>query len=128
MRFMILAILYVIQFSTFAQPISFGNKAKIYLVRHAEKGAGQDPLLTVEGNKRSGDLMRVLKNRGIKHIYVTEFRRTQSTADSLRIQSGIDTVHYLADTSCVDLIKKLKKNNDLNKPILIIGHSNTIPV
>ena len=35
---------------------------KIYIVRHAEKLKGDDPLLTEEGNKRAGDLMRVLKN------------------------------------------------------------------
>lgn len=110
-----------------AQLISFKNNAKIYLVRHAEKLTGDDPLLTTEGNKRAGDLMRALNDKKIVRIYVTEYRRTQHTGDSLSIQLGIDTVHYLSDTSCIDLLNKIKANRDLNRTILIIGHSNTLP-
>ena len=61
MRFILLIIFAAIQFSANAQFAYFGNKAKVYLVRHAEKGAGNDPLLTDKGNERAGDLMRVLK-------------------------------------------------------------------
>ena len=39
---------------------------KIFIVRHAEKEAGKDPLLTAAGNARAGDLMRALQNEGIK--------------------------------------------------------------
>lgn len=110
-----------------AQMITFKDDAKIYLVRHAEKLSGNDPSLTTEGNNRAGDLMRVLTDKKIARIYVTEYKRTQNTGDSLRIQSGIDTVHYLSDTSCIDLVNKIKANGDLNRTILIIGHSNTLP-
>lgn len=98
----------------------------MYLVRHAEKGPGEDPLLSDAGNKRAGDLVKTLKNEKICHIYVTEYKRTQNTGDSVRLQLSIDTVHYLSDTSCTDLINKLIANKDVNNPILIIGHSNTI--
>jgi len=128
MRFIFALVLSFIGFFAKAQSISFGNKAKIYLVRHAEKLPGEDPLLTTDGNKRAGDLMRTLKDKHIQRIFVTEFKRTQNTADSLRIQLGIDTVHYLSDTSCTDLFGKIKANNDMENTILIIGHSNTIPV
>lgn len=50
------------------------------------------------------------------------------TSDSIRIQLGIDTVHYLADTSGENLLEKIKAHEDFGKSILIIGHSNTIPV
>ncbi len=99
----------------------------IYLVRHAEKENGNDPLLTEAGRKRAGDLARALKDRNIQRVYVTKYRRTQMTADSMRLLLGIDTVHYLADTTGEDLFNKVKKNNDLGKAILVIGHSNTIP-
>jgi len=129
MRFILLLILSAIQFSADAQTFNFGNKSKIYLVRHAEKGPGDDPLLTGEGNKRAGDLVRVLKTRKIGRIYVTEYKRTQNTSDSLRIQLGIDTAHYLSDTSRIkELLHKIRVNHDMNRPILIIGHSNTIPL
>src|SRR5258705_13439446 len=80
---------------------------KIFIVRHAEKETGNDPLLTPAGNKRAGDLMRALQNEGIQKIYVSQFRRTQNTGDSLRIQLKIDTVHYAADTLCDKLINTI---------------------
>lgn len=100
---------------------------KIYIVRHGEKEAGNDPLLTPAGNKRAGDLMRVLQNEGVRKIYVSNYRRTQNTADSLRIQLKIDTVHYDADTLCDKLINTIMEHRDFGKTILIIAHSNTIP-
>lgn len=110
-----------------AQPLpAFGNKTNIYIVRHAEKQPGEDPLLTQEGNIRAGDLMRTLKNKKIKKIYVSQFKRTQQTADSLFLQLGIDTVQYIADVSCTDLFNAIGKKHDWNKHILIISHSNII--
>ncbi len=106
-----------------SQP-TIGNQTKIYIVRHAEKQAGEDPLLTPEGNIRAGDLMRALKSKRIKRIYVSQFKRTQQTADSMYLQLGIDTVQYNADVSCTDLFNAIEKNHDWNKHILIISHSN----
>ena len=72
--------------------------------------------------------MRTLKNKKIQHVYVTQYRRTQMTSDRIRIQLAIDTVHYLADTTGNDLLEKIKVYNDVGKTILVIVHSNTIPV
>ncbi len=100
---------------------------KIYIVRHGEKETGNDPVLTPAGNKRAGDLMRALQNEGIQKIYVSKFRRTQNTGDSIRLQLNIDTVHYVADTLCDKLINAIMEHRDFGKTILIIAHSNTIP-
>ena len=100
---------------------------RIFIVRHAEKEAGKDPLLTADGNARAGDLLRALKNEGIQKIYTSRTRRTQMTGDSMRIQLGIDTVHYTADTICDELISAIMEHRDFGKTILIIAHSNTIP-
>lgn len=105
----------------------FNINTKIYIVRHAEKQSGTDPLLTDDGNKRAGDLMRTLKDKKISRIYVSEYRRTQNTADSLRIQFGIDTVRALADTNCINLFNAITKNKDWTKSILIVSHSNIVP-
>lgn len=102
-------------------------ETKIYIVRHAEKETGNNPLLTAAGNVRAGDLMRALQNEGIQKIYVTQYRRTQNTGDSLRVQLKIDTVHYAADTLCDNLINAIMEHGDFGKTILIIAHSNTIP-
>ena len=60
-------------------------------------------------------------------MYVTEYKRTQNTADSLRIQFNIDTVQILADTNCVSLFNAITANKDWKKPILIVTHSNIVP-
>lgn len=110
--------------------LDFGSKARIYIVRHAEKytgkDAGRDPILIAAGFQRAGDLMRYLKEKKIGRIYCTPYKRSGMTADSLRIQLGIDTVQYKADTLFDDLVRKIVLNDDLNKRILIIGHSNTL--
>lgn len=100
---------------------------KIFIVRHAEKETGRDPLLTTAGNVRAGDLMRKLQQEGIQKIYVSNTRRTQNTGDSLRIQLKIDTVHYLPDTLCDNLVNAIMQHGDFGKTVLIIAHSNTIP-
>ena len=100
---------------------------KIFIVRHAEKETGNDPVLTAAGNTRAGDLMRALQNENIQKIYVSRTRRSQNTADSLRLQLKIDTVHYTADTVCDNLINSIIEHSDFGKTILIIAHSNTIP-
>lgn len=100
---------------------------RIFIVRHAEKETGKDPLLTPAGNARAGDLMRILQNEGVQKIYVSQYKRTQNTADSMRIQLMIDTVHYTADTLCDHLINAIMEHRDFGKTILIIAHSNTIP-
>lgn len=105
------------------QPVA----TKIFIVRHAEKETGKDTLLTTAGNTRAGDLMRALQNEGIQIIYVSQYRRTQNTADSLRIQFKIDTVHYTADTLCDNLVNTIMEHGDFGKTVLIIAHSNTIP-
>jgi phosphohistidine phosphatase SixA len=118
----------LIQQLVFCQlPQGVSGKTNLYFVRHAEKESGNDPVLTEKGKKRAGDLVRALKNKNVQRIYVTQFKRTQMTADSLRIQLGIDTVHYQASENGVDLFNKIAAHGDFNKTILIIGHSNTVP-
>jgi phosphohistidine phosphatase SixA len=116
--------------------IGAGNRAfaqqdqpvtKIFIVRHAEKETGKDPGLTAGGNTRAGDLMRTLETEGVQKIYVSQYRRTQMTADSMRLQLKIDTVHYAADTTCDNLINSIMMHSDFGKTILIVAHSNTIP-
>lgn len=106
--------------------LPIGKNATIYIVRHAEKLGGEDPLLTVDGNKRSGDLMRTMVDKKIKKIFVSEFKRTQHTADSMHLQLGIDTVQYIADTSCNNLFTVIESRNKKNGSILIVSHSNII--
>jgi len=117
----------VISFSGRSIAQSANRETKIYIIRHGEKETGRDPLLTAAGISRAGDLLKALKNESVQKIYVSRYRRTQMTGDSMRIQLGIDTVHYTADTLCDDLVNTIMQHGDFGKTILIIAHSNTIP-
>lgn len=123
----ILILLAFISFNSESSAQEEKQVTKVFIVRHAEKETGNDPVLTAAGNKRAGDLVRALQNDGIQKIYVSQFRRSQMTADSLRLQTGIDAVHYIADTLCDELISSIMEHRDFGKTILIIAHSNTIP-
>ena len=52
----------------------------VYLVRHAEKGAGSDPDLTGEGRRRALALVEVARERGISAAFHTQYKRAAQTA------------------------------------------------
>ncbi len=132
-RCYLLVLLFSINFlaSAVAQSIPKGISAKtrIYLVRHAEKASDgtNNPALTIAGYQRAGDLGRRLQNKYIQRIYVTQYQRTQLTADSLRLLAGIDTVHYLAAENGQDLFFKIQQYQDFGHHVVIVGHSDTLP-
>ncbi|MEI9957485.1 MAG: histidine phosphatase family protein [Ferruginibacter sp.] len=79
------------------------------------KESGKDPVLTKEGNQRAGDLMRTLKDKHIKRIYVTQFKRTQMTGDSLRIQLALILfIIMLTPSVQIYLIRLLRKKILIN--------------
>jgi broad specificity phosphatase PhoE len=116
-----------------AQQLYQMKKGVIYIVRHAEKDAGNDPGLSAEGFQRSRDLDLALKqkvySRRIDRVYVTQYRRTQLTAEPIRISFKTDTAHYMADVTGDGLIAAMERfKGKKDDHILIIGHSNTIPI
>lgn len=126
-KILLLIVLFSAKNELMAQQATFPDNTIIYLVRHAEKESGRDPELTVAGKQRAGDLMRTLREKKVSRIYVTNYRRSRMTADSLRLQAGVDTVTYEADTTGVGLITKIKEFGDFGKTILVVGHTNTVP-
>lgn len=129
MRYLLYSItlLFICKTSSAQLPEGLSSKTTIYLVRHAEKDTGNNPQLTAAGRKRAGDLLHILQKKNIQRIYATQYRRTQQTGDSLRIQLHIDTLLYKADTTGETVLNKIIAAGDGGKTILIIGHSNTIP-
>jgi len=105
-----------------------GFKGKMYIVRHAEKDTGTNPALSLTGQKRAGDLYRELKDKKIDLILVSQYRRTGMTADSLRLYKKIEMLEYKADATAESLFKLIDANAAKAKNILIVGHSNTLPV
>ena len=97
----------------------------IVVVRHAEKASagGNDPELSVAGQKRADALVRILKDSQITAVFVTEFKRTQQTATpTARVAHVSSTVVPAADIP--GLVAKLRA---LNGNALVVGHGNTIP-
>src|SRR5436305_10184522 len=97
----------------------------IFIVRHAEKatGGGEDPDLSVAGQKRADALARVLKDSEITAVFITEFKRTRETATpTANAAHVVPTV--IAANDIAGLIAKLRS---LNGNALVVGHGNTIP-
>jgi phosphohistidine phosphatase SixA len=102
------------------------QSGSIFLVRHAEKAsADRDTALSDVGFKRAECLANALRDVQIKSAFVTEFKRTQQTAEPEVKQAGITaTIVPAADTAqTIALAKKTSATGN----VLIVGHSNTIP-
>jgi broad specificity phosphatase PhoE len=103
----------------------------VYVVRHAERadsGAGAmtmatDPDLSETGRGRAQALATVLRDAGITTILVTEYKRTQQTAEPLAKMIGVQPVIV----SAKDPAALGEKARTAGGPVLIVGHSNTIP-
>jgi phosphohistidine phosphatase SixA len=97
----------------------------VFIVRHAEKAStgGNDPDLSLQGQKRADALAHILKDSQITSVFVTEFKRTQETAaPTTRAAHVTSTVVPANDIGA--LVEKLRA---LNGNALVVGHSNTIP-
>ena len=104
----------------------------VFVVRHAERADGgatgatmgnTDPELSDAGKARAQSLATVLKDSGIKAIYVTEFKRTQHTAAPLAAALGIQPT-VVPSKDMAGLMEKLKAGSG---NALVVGHSNTVP-
>lgn len=107
---------------------SLAEPSIIFLVRHAERadagGAPQkDPSLSQIGQARAEALAQTLKDSGIRYIFVTEFRRTQQTAQPLASALKIPLTTVVAEETAA-LVGQIQKADGA---VLVVGHSNTIP-
>lgn len=104
---------------------------RVFLVRHAEKQTtGDDPGLTEAGAKRAQALMTELVAEPIRAVYVTQFARTQQTAQPLAEKLGLTPTVMKASgdvgshaQEIADAIRGLPRG----QVALVAGHSNTVP-
>lgn len=96
---------------------------QIYLVRHAEKEAGDNPGLTLIGRARAEILANELKDAGLTAIYSTDTRRTRETAAPIAKATGLVVLPY--DASNLETFANMLRATPGN--ILVVGHSNTTP-
>lgn len=98
----------------------------VVLVRHAEKGSGDDPELTAEGQARAERLAQALAALAPSAVFASEFRRTQATVAPLCRGLGVaaQVVKAADSKSLVGAIRQLQAR----AVAVVAGHSNTLPM
>ncbi|MEM9599971.1 MAG: phosphoglycerate mutase family protein [Pseudomonadota bacterium] len=96
---------------------------KVFLVRHAEKQAGNDPALTEAGTERAEALADLLRDAGIMQIHSSDYRRTRDTAAPLADRLGLSVALY-DPRDLPGMADVLRTRSGTH---LVVGHSNTTP-
>jgi broad specificity phosphatase PhoE len=104
----------------------------VIVVRHAERADGgtsmapaTDPELSDVGKARAQKLAAMLGDAGIVAIYTTQYRRTKDTAAPLGDKTGV-TYEAVPSGDMAGLVAKIKSHK--SGAVLVVGHSNTVPV
>lgn len=106
--------------------ILFRTPHAIVLVRHAERAdSSRDTALSTAGQARATRLADALDKLGVRTIYVTEYKRTQQTAQPLAERLGLTPV-VVAANNPASLLRKLKRGHNRDTA-LVVGHSDTLP-
>lgn len=103
--------------------LAAAEPSAIYLVRHGEKLAGQDPELSPQGQARASNIAAILHRAGITAIFSTPTKRTRQTAAPLAQRTGL-TVQLYDPAAPKALVEKVRL---LNGAVVVVGHSNTLP-
>ncbi len=104
----------------------------IIFFRHAEQTSHDeaDPPLSEAGQRRVAELTRQLVDAdvvaGIDAIYSTSYKRSMETVRPLADQLNLPVNTYDADDT-EQVLETILKNHK-GKIILVVGHSNTLPV
>ena len=96
--------------------------APVYVIRHLERGTGDDPPLTERGAARAGQLADVLAGANIRGVFATATKRAQETGAPLAKRLGIAVTTY--NPRDVDALAAAVRA--AGGPVLIVGHSNTV--
>ena len=96
----------------------------VYLVRHAEKEAGPDPMLTAEGTARAKRLAGLLQDETVTEVWSTDTRRTLATAAPVAEDHGLEVQLYEPE----HMYRMAERMRDKSGVVVIVGHSNTTPV
>ncbi|WP_282161804.1 phosphoglycerate mutase family protein [Ulvibacterium marinum] len=98
-----------------------------YFIRHAEKDRSNpdnvDPELNQKGLGRSMHWAEIFDDVPLDAIYTTDYERATMTAAPTSVKQDILVQYYVPEE--ID-IEQFKVDN-LNKKVLVVGHSNTTP-
>lgn len=102
-------------------------QSTIFVTRHADRyGTEPDPSLTPTGEKQAQALAQLLSDANVRHIFTTEFIRTQQTAAPLARLASITPV-TVPQQRFDDLITKVRQSLQPNQSILVVGHRTIVP-
>ena len=125
MRMLIALLLALLPATAFAQPAAH----PVYVMRHLNTPAGEpDPDLLPEGRAAAialADLIETdrFESRRPVAIYVSDYKRTRQTAAPVAARLALNlTVYDPRDTA--GLLARVRAEPG---PVLIVGHSNTVP-
>lgn len=101
-----------------------GGIRPVYVMRHLHTPAGErDPDLTAEGRRAAAALAGLFEGKPLSAIYISDFRRTRATVAPLAAWREIEPKIYdPADTP--GLLARVATEKG---PVLVVGHSNTVP-
>jgi phosphohistidine phosphatase SixA len=97
----------------------------VVVVRHAEKGAGEDPDLDEVGKARSDRLQRMLASLPVSAVFASEFRRTQATVKALCDTRKL-SIEVVPAAKTKELAARVRQDH-LGETVVVAGHSNTVP-
>ena len=94
-----------------------------YVMRHLQKGAGDDPGLTEQGRSCAARLADELADSRIETIFASRTRRANETAAPLGNRLGVPPAAY----DPRDTAGLLAEARAQPGSVLVVGHSNTVP-
>ena len=94
-----------------------------YVMRHLQKGAGDNPGLTEEGQRCAAALARDLAGSRIRAIYASTTRRAQETAGPLGTRTNV-AISLYDPRDTAGLVARVQAETG---SVLVVGHSNTVP-
>ena len=97
--------------------------SNIYVMRHLQKGSGEDPPLSAEGTANAQRLIGFFKSDPPRTIFVSTTRRSRETTAPLTAALGLTALPYDPRDSA-GLASRVAATKGT---ILIVGHSNTVP-
>ena len=131
LRILALAIVLLPAITTFAAAAA---GTTVILVRHAEtvSDGSDDPGLSAEGRERAKALAAVAREANVAAIYATQYLRTHETAAEIASRVEIPIVAVAVERAtieqqCGELAKRILDQH-AGQTVLVVGHSNTIPV
>jgi 2,3-bisphosphoglycerate-dependent phosphoglycerate mutase len=128
MKFLLLGLLLCFNSMAVLAQITADSLTTIILVRHAEKelDGSKNPALTKDGVVRAIELAYMLRDEPVAAVFSTDYERTLKTAEPTAEFHELPIQKYLPQNQDLFLENVLRKYR--GKTVLIVGHSNTVPV